>query len=149
MTWQCKKFNDLSTLELYKLMQLRSEVFVVEQNCVYLDADGKDEEAWHLFAQEEENIIACVRILAPGMSYKEPSIGRVCTHPKYRSKGLGKILMERSIDRTKELFPAQNIKIGAQVYLHNFYTELGFTKTSEMYLEDDIEHQEMLLRISN
>lgn len=148
MNWFCKKFNDLSVLELYLLMKLRSEVFVVEQNCVYLDADGKDENAWHLFAQDQDDIIACVRILGPGISYLEPAIGRVCTNKKYRGTGLGKELMERSITETKKFFFGQNIKIGAQIYLTKFYTDLGFVVSGDMYLEDGIEHQEMLLRVN-
>ncbi len=143
-TWQCKFFTELTTKELYGLMQLRSEVFVVEQDCVYLDADGKDENAWHLFALQNDKIVACVRILSPGVSYDAPSIGRVCTHMSVRNQKIGKELMQRSIEQTEELFPGQPIRIGAQLYLLKFYTELGFVQDSEVYLEDGIEHIEMV-----
>jgi ElaA protein len=126
-------------------MQLRNEVFVVEQNCVYQDADGKDDRSWHLMGWYENNLVAYCRILPPGLSFEEASIGRVVTSPKYRKNGCGRALMETAIQKTKEQFNCKEIKIGAQLYLINFYSSLGFKQTSEIYLEDGIEHIEMLL----
>lgn len=138
--------NELSTDELYSILKLRSEVFVVEQNCVYLDADGKDQDAWHLCGWlNNELLVAYTRLLAPGVSYPEASIGRVLTHPAHRKDGYGKILMQRSIEKTLAIFNVTDIKIGAQQYLTRFYSDLGFTVTSEPYMEDGIPHVEMLL----
>ena len=125
------------------MLQLRSDIFVVEQNCVYLDLDGKDEDAYHLFATEGENVIACTRILAPGVAYDAPSIGRVAVASSHRKTGLGKLLMDKSIELTEELYPDQPIELGAQLYLKKFYNELGFEQISDMYLEDGIEHIKM------
>ena len=104
MEWHCKKFSDLSVTELYQIMKLRSEVFVVEQNCVYLDADGKDKESYHFFAIDNDDITTYARLLPPGLSFKEPSIGRVLTALSHRRSGLGIILMKKSISKTQELF---------------------------------------------
>ena len=146
MTWSCKHFDELSTQELYDLLRLRSEVFVVEQDCVYLDLDGKDQKAWHLFATENDKIVACVRILATGASYPDAaSIGRVCSHLSVRKRAIGQDLMQRSIAKARALFPGEPIRIGAQLYLLKFYNTLGFAQSSEEYLEDGIPHIEMLL----
>lgn len=142
--WFCKKFSALEVNELYVIMQLRSEVFVVEQNCVYLDADGKDEKSYHFFAIEDNNIAAYARILPPGLSFKEASIGRVLTAPLYRRKGLGIILMEKCIEKTQEIFGVNTIKIGGQLYLKSFYENLGFKQCSDEYDEDGIPHIEMI-----
>ena len=146
VTWTCKKFNELSPAELYNILKLRSEVFVVEQNCVYLDTDGKDQDAWHLCGWlNDELLIAYARLLAPGVSYPEASIGRVVSSPAYRKDGYGKLLMQKAIENTCTIFSVTEIKIGAQQYLTTFYNNLGFTVTSEPYLEDGIPHVEMLL----
>lgn len=145
ITWTCKKMNELSSSELYAILKLRSEVFVVEQNCVYLDADGKDTEAYHLCGWlNNELLVAYSRLLAPGLSYAEASIGRVVTHAAYRKYGYGKTLMQKAIQNTCEIFNTNSIKIGAQQYLLEFYNSLGFTVTSETYIEDGIPHVEML-----
>jgi ElaA protein len=146
MEWRCKAFNELSPLEMYKILQLRSEVFVVEQNCVFLDMDNKDEECLHLMGFVNDDVAAYTRLVPPGYIYKEMSIGRVVTSPKYRSKGLGKELMQRSIAFCYEYFGNGPIKIGAQYYLLKFYTSLGFEVISDIYLEDGIEHVYMLLQ---
>jgi ElaA protein len=142
--WTYKHFSSLSTQELYIILSLRSEVFVVEQNCVYLDTDNKDADAWHLCGWQDEVLVAYVRILAPGVSYEEASIGRVLTNPAFRKNGYGVQLMNVAIEKTLQQFNVQKIKIGAQLYLQNFYSNLGFTQTSEVYMEDGIPHIEML-----
>ena len=142
--WTLKKFDSLSSLELYKIIQLRNEVFVVEQNCVYQDADNKDITSWHFMGWDNEKLVAYTRILPPGLSYTEPSIGRVVTSPAARGSGIGRELMLQSIEEAKKLFGHVPVKIGAQLYLQKFYTSLGFEQTSEIYLEDGIEHIEMV-----
>ena len=145
MNWILKKFDDLTSNELYALMQLRNEVFVVEQNCVYQDADNKDQPSYHLIGWQDDKLIAYTRILPPGVAYtEEPSIGRVVTSPSARGSGIGRELMEKSIEELYKLFGKKSIKIGAQLYLLKFYTSLGFQQTSSIYLEDNIEHVEMV-----
>ena len=143
--WRCKTFNDLSPLEMYKILQLRSEVFVVEQNCVFLDMDNKDEGSLHFAGYINDDIAAYTRLLPPGYIYEDMSIGRVVTSPKYRSKGLGKELMQRSINECYLHFGKGPVKIGAQYYLLKFYTSLGFKVAGDIYLEDGIEHVYMIL----
>ena len=145
LNWTYKHFTSLATQELYTILSLRSEVFVVEQNCVYLDTDNKDVDAWHLCGWENDTLVAYVRILAPGVSYEEASIGRVLTNPVFRKNGYGVELMNVAIEKTLQQFVLQKIKIGAQLYLLNFYSNLGFIQTSEVYMEDGIPHIEMLL----
>lgn len=142
--WTLKKFDDLSAIELYKIMQLRNEVFVVEQNCVYQDADNKDISSWQFMGWANEKLVAFTRLLPPGLAYEQASIGRVVTSPSARGSGIGKELMQRSIKEIKDLFGEVPIKIGAQLYLQKFYTSLGFVQTSEIYLEDGIKHIEMV-----
>ena len=149
MVWHCKPFDELSNHELYAILRLRNEVFVVEQNCPYQDADDKDQKSFHLMGFIGDDLAAYVRLLPPGISYKEPSIGRVVTSPKYRRSGAGKALMKKAIEECNRLFGVHPIKIGAQLYLKKFYGDLGFSQTSETYLEDDIEHIEMLRAIEN
>lgn len=138
-----KSFEDLSPAELYAIMQLRGEVFVVEQQCPYLDADGKDPFCFHLMIWDEDKLAAYARLLPKGLAYEQASIGRVVSSPAYRGKGAGKLLMQQAIAFCNELFGPGPIKIGAQLYLKRFYESLGFVKCSEMYLEDGIEHIEM------
>lgn len=145
INWNCKKFDDLSPHELYVIMQLRNEVFVVEQNCVYQDADNKDPYCHHLMGWRNDKLVAYTRLLPPGLAYAESSIGRVVTSPSARGGGIGRELMQKSIEQVDQLFGTASIKIGAQLYLHNFYTSLGFKQTSTVYLEDNIEHVEMIL----
>lgn len=147
ITWICKPFNILTTIELYKILQLRSEVFVVEQKCPYLDCDEKDQASFHFGAWENDKLLAYVRILPPDLVYTEPSIGRVCTSPSARSSGLGKELMKKSIEQTYNLFGQHPIRIGAQLYLLNFYQSFGFKQEGETYLEDFIEHIQMVKNI--
>ena len=147
INWTYKKFSDLNTAELYEILWLRSKVFVVEQNCVYLDNDFKDQESWHLCGWIENRLVAYVRILPQGLSYAEASIGRVLTHPDFRKQGLGIELMKVAINKTITQFNVNAIKISAQCYLLNFYTSLGFKICGEEYLEDDIPHIEMLFQL--
>jgi ElaA protein len=128
-------------------LQLRNEVFVVEQNCVYQDADDKDIKSHHLCGWNKNELVAYSRILPIGLAYeKYSSIGRVVSSPKYRGKGVGKELVAQSIVFTNQLYPASEIKIGAQLYLKKFYESFGFIKDGDEYLEDDIPHIPMLLK---
>ena len=145
LTWVFKKFDELRAAELYAIMQLRNEVFVVEQNCVYQDADDKDQRSWHLTGWDGDCLVAYTRIIPPGISYIVASIGRVVTSPKYRRTGIGRKLMEESISKAFSQFNGTEIKIGAQVYLTKFYRSLGFLQSSDQYLEDGITHIEMTL----
>lgn len=145
VSWQCKFFNELNADELYGIMKLRNEVFVVEQNCVFQDADGKDQYCFHLSGVMSNELVAYARLAPAGISYPCISIGRVITSPKYRKSGFGKALMAQAIEECFRLFGKQPIKIGAQSYLTGFYQNFGFRQTSEMYLEDNIPHLEMLL----
>lgn len=142
----CKKFYDLSLDELYEAMALRQDVFVVEQDCPYLDADGKDQPAWHLLGfNDQKQIIAYVRILEKGISYENyPSIGRVVTAQNTRGTGAGRLLMLEAIKCTNQLFPGEIVKISAQVYIKGFYESLGFETIGEEYLEDNIPHIAMV-----
>ncbi|MFY8126753.1 MAG: GNAT family N-acetyltransferase [Chitinophagaceae bacterium] len=143
--WQCKYFNDLTNLELYQILKLRSLVFVVEQNCVYQDIDDIDINCYHFFATNQNNeIVAYTRLIAPTVVYHEMSIGRVITHPNFRKLQLGKQLIANSILQCFKLFGKGAIKIGAQLYLKKFYEGFGFIKSSDIYLEDGIEHIKMI-----
>lgn len=138
-----KFFDDLSAHELYAIMRLRSEVFVLEQQCIYQDADNKDLSAYHLMIRDGDTLIAYARLLPPGISYEYMSIGRVISKQDYRRKGAGRLLMKEAIKACHELFGEGPIRIGAQLYLKKFYESFGFVQTGEVYLEDDIEHIEM------
>jgi ElaA protein len=144
MIWILKPFNELTPSELYKILQLRNEVFIVEQNCPYQDCDSKDIYAWHLMGMQEDKLIAYSRLLAPGISYSESSIGRVVSSPSARKTGMGKKLMLESIRQIKNLFNSGTIRIGAQLYLQKFYESFGFIKVGDIYLEDNIPHIIML-----
>ncbi|MFT3933875.1 MAG: GNAT family N-acetyltransferase [Chitinophagaceae bacterium] len=145
ITWSCKHFNELSAAELYAILQLRNEVFVVEQNCVFQDADNKDQLSYHLMAWREDKLVAYTRLVPPGVSYEEASIGRVVNALTVRGSGIGRELMQRSINACKELFGNKTIRIGAQLYLKAFYASLGFVPTGGIYPEDGIDHIQMLL----
>jgi len=144
MTWILKPFDDLTPKELYKILQLRNEVFIVEQNCPYQDLDNKDLKAFHLMGTQDQQLVAYSRLLAPGISYSESSIGRVVSSPAARKSGMGKKLMAESILQIRNLFQTDIIRIGAQLYLKNFYESFGFRQEGEPYLEDQIPHIIML-----
>lgn len=141
--WKIKSFEDLNTTELYNILKIRQEVFIVEQTCYYLDADGFDEQAIHIWAEQNGEIIAYCRIFNIGIKYKECSVGRVLTHPNYRQLRLGKKLIRIAIATIENRFSSEEIRISAQDYLLKFYTDLGFIATEKKYLEDDIPHTEM------
>lgn len=146
--WVLKKFDELSPEELYSILKLRSEVFVVEQNCVYLDMDGKDERCFHLCGYLSNDLVAYTRLLPPGLAYPYSSIGRVVTSPAVRRTGAGRLLMHESVKCVYDLFGPGPIKIGAQLYLKAFYESFGFIQSGDMYLEDGIEHIAMIKRVS-
>ncbi len=138
--FECSTFNELSPHHLYEILHLRNEVFVVEQNCVFQDADHKDQQAFHFMAFIDNDLAGYTRLLPKGLTYTEMSIGRVVTSPKYRKTGVGKELMKASIKKCYELFGEGPIKIGAQLYLKKFYESFGFEQIGEGYLEDCIPH---------
>ena len=145
ITWEIKKFDELSVHELYSILRLRSEVFVVEQNCVFQDADDKDQQCFHLMGWEEDKLLAYARIVPPEVIYKEPSIGRIVTSPASRRKGLGRQLMTESMKQTERLYSKIPIRIGAQQYLIPFYQSFGFVISGDPYMEDGIPHIEMIM----
>lgn len=142
--WILKPFESLTPAELYNMLRLRSEVFVVEQTCIFLDMDNKDQFCFHLLGYDGENLVASARLIAPGKVYNEMSIGRVVSSPAYRRSGAGRELMQVAIKKCYELFGDGPIKIGAQLYLKKFYESLGFTQSSDVYDEDGIDHIEMI-----
>ena len=148
VTWICRHFEQLTPAELYALLRLRSKVFVVEQQCIYLDMDDKDLHAWHVMGYINDELIATTRLLPKGISYPDYiSIGRVVNSEKLRGTGIGFELMQQSIDHCKAIFGDQPIKIGAQLYLKKFYESLGFRQVSEVYDEDGIDHIKMLREV--
>ena len=144
LLWELKNFEELNSFELYAILRLRSEVFVVEQNCVFLDMDEKDFYSHHLMGWRDKDLAAYSRLIAPGKIYNQMTIGRVVTSPKYRKIGIGKELLSVSIKKCYELFGEEEIKIGAQLYLKKFYSSFGFIQSSNIYDEDGIKHIEMI-----
>jgi len=144
VNWILKKFEELSIKEIYKILQMRNEVFVFEQECPYQDCDGKDEESYHLFLEYNGQILSYLRIIPKGISYDEISIGRVLVCKERRKKGLAREMMVIAIDFIKTKLNEKSIRISAQQYLVDFYKQLGFKEVSDIYLEDGIEHVEML-----
>ena len=145
ITWVCKYFNEITPDEIYAILRLRSEVFVVEQNCVFLDMDNKDQYCSHLMGSGADGLVGYSRIVPAGISYAESSIGRIVSSPAVRGRGIGRELMTKSIDILYTLHGKRDIRIGAQYYLLRFYESFGFVQKGEIYLEDGIEHIEMLL----
>lgn len=140
-----KEFKVLTPDEIYAILRLRSEVFVVEQQCIFLDADNKDQFCDHVMIQSPAgNLVGCSRLVPPGVIYREMSIGRVVTHPSVRGTGAGRALMERSLDFVFLRYGKGIVKIGAQYYLKRFYESFGFEQTGEIYDEDGIDHIHML-----
>ena len=148
MNTAIKKFRELSTEEIYNILKLRSEVFVVEQNCVYQDIDEKDKKATHIFIEKNNDIIAYTRIFKKGDYYEEnPSIGRVVVSKKERGKNFGKEIMLNSIEFIKKELEGKKIELSAQKYLDKFYKDLDFYSEGEDYLEDGIPHQRMFYNL--
>lgn len=144
LEWSCKEFPDISPGELYKILQLRVEVFIVEQQCIYQDCDDKDQQSLHLMGWDGSKLAAYARLLPPGLSYPSPSIGRVVISPSSRKDGYGRELMNHAIATVRSVYNTNTIIIGAQLYLKLFYSSLGFRQDSDIYLEDGIEHIKMI-----
>lgn len=146
ITFICLPFHQLSIYQLYELLKLRQEVFIVEQKCFYLDNDGRDLQGFHLMGMDrDEKLIAYARLLPLDVAYPDyASFGRIVTAPPFRGKMLGKKLMEEVMNQCRFLFPSQALKISAQSYLLRFYESFGFVKIGEEYLEDDIPHHAMV-----
>lgn len=145
-TWSCIPFGELTALQVYKILQLRSEVFVVEQECAYLDPDGMDLTVWHLLHCKDDQVLAYQRCIPPGVAYEGASaLGRVVVAADARGGNLGRELVQRGITFNREKWPDHPLRIGAQAYLEKFYSALGFQQCSEPYLEDGIPHIHMEL----
>ncbi|HST08271.1 MAG TPA: GNAT family N-acetyltransferase [Gemmatimonadaceae bacterium] len=146
--WQWSRFGELSTADLYAVVRLREAVFVVEQNCPYPDADGRDPSAWHLLGWSdragEGNLVAYARVFEAGVRYVEASMGRIVTSPEVRGTGLGRVLVEEGLRRLDSLARGQRVKIAAQERLEKFYAGFGFTPVSAPYDEDGIRHVDMI-----
>jgi len=146
MEYTYRAFDQLSVHQLYDLLQLRNEVFVIEQDCIYQDADGKDKQSFHLLAHMEDELVAYCRIVPEGISYEGYcSIGRVVNSKNHRGQGIGVALMKKAIEICQRQFE-HPIKLSGQCYLEKFYKDLGFEVVSEQYLEDDIPHYAMVYR---
>lgn len=144
VTWQWTRFAGLSGDDVYDMLALRSTIFVVEQDCVYLDPDGLDRQSWHLLGRDERGeLLAYVRVCDPGVKYGPPSIGRVVVAPSQRGTGLGHELIAEALRRCDETYPGQRNRIGAQAHLQGFYGRHGYVPVGETYLEDGIVHIDM------
>lgn len=143
--WLNTRFEALSATELYAVLQLRQDIFVVEQACVYRDLDGLDAHCWHMRHLQDAELLAYQRCLPPGLSYAESSLGRITVTAAARGTGLGRALVQRGIDFNRQQWPGAGIAIGAQAYLRDFYASLGFVASGEPYLEDGIFHLPMRL----
>ncbi len=146
LVWTWRRFESLSVDDVYDLLVLRSEIFVVEQGCVFLDADGADRSSWHLLgrdARDRSALAVYLRCIDPGVRYEEPSIGRVVVAERWRSQGFGRVLMNEGIARAGAVWPDSDIVIGAQYRLESFYRSLGFVTEGPTYLEDGIDHVKM------
>lgn len=145
--WYCKRFDELTVKELYSVLEARSTVFVVEQRCVYVDIDGRDEAARHLFARDvslpDAPLVAYARIFGPDAESNDARIGRVLTVSEFRDRGLGKTLMQKALQHVEMLWPDVPVRLNAQQYLRVFYESFGFSKVSGPYLEDGIPHLDM------
>lgn len=144
MTIEIKAFNELTLDSLYEVLQLRAEVFVVEQNCPYQDVDGKDQKAMHILGYHKEQLVAYTRVFKPGYYFDNASIGRVVVKENARQYGFGKDIMKASIAFIEDTLDLSTIELSAQTYLKKFYNDLGFQEIGEGYLEDDIPHIRMI-----
>lgn len=144
LNWEISAFDALSNNSLYRALQLRQEVFVVEQNCIYPELDGLDQDSIHMLCWRGTALLAYQRCLPPGLSYPESSLGRIVVAPAGRGQKLGRELVQRGIDLNTKAWPDRDIKIGAQTYLKSFYEGLGFIVVGEEYVEDGIAHIHML-----
>jgi ElaA protein len=142
--WRLLAFDDLRVAELYEVLRLRSEVFVVEQKCIYQDIDGMDRQAMHLLGVQDGELVAYARCFAPGVKFVEASIGRVLVQSSRRSAGLGHALMEQAVLAITQVWGPQAVRIGAQTQLAGFYVQHGFVDVDKPFMEDGIPHLEML-----
>ena len=145
-TWQTLSFNDLTKQQLYDLLKLRQDVFVIEQTCIYPDLDEKDQRAFHVLGYVDDKLAAYARVFDAGDYFEAPSFGRITTAMDFRKQGLGKQLVEETLKSMKARWPGKAYKISAQCYLINFYREFGFEQKGEEYLEDGIPHVAMWFR---
>ncbi|KKB64055.1 hypothetical protein WM40_08390 [Robbsia andropogonis] len=145
--WYCKRFDEMTVEELYGVLEARSTVFVVEQRCVYMDIDGRDRKAWHLFALDtslpDAPLVAYARLFGPDDESTDARIGRVLTVSEFRDRGLGKTLMQKALQHVQDVWPGVPVRLNAQQYLRAFYESFGFSKVSGPYLEDGIPHLDM------
>lgn len=144
LSWEWKRFDQLTADEVYTILCVRQQVFVLEQECLYLDADGKDRQSFHLMGFDGDELVAYARILDAGVSYPEVSMGRILTTEKARGSGAGIELMEVGLQQIQDHYGNVPIRISAQTYLLQFYQKFGFESTGKEYLEDEIPHTEML-----
>lgn len=144
LVFQWKQLDDLSTRELYTIIQAREAVFVVEQACAYQEADGLDVHSWHLSVLKDGELAAYARVVEPGLKYEQPAIGRVLTLAKFRSLKIGYALVAEAIRFTEDRYPGAGIRIGAQAHLQKFYGSLGFEPVGDVYDEDGIPHIDMI-----
>ncbi|MDW3095623.1 MAG: GNAT family N-acetyltransferase [Gammaproteobacteria bacterium] len=146
LEWKCKRFDQLSNNQLYELLKLRVDIFVVEQTCVYTELDEKDRlpDTYHLMAYDNNQLVAYARLLSADTSYSDCSIGRFLVESTWRHQGIGSLLMQKCLEQITILWPENDIRISAQVYLKEFYESFEFYQVSEPYLEDGIPHLEML-----
>jgi len=145
INWQWRKFEELSPTEMQAMFALRREVFIIEQDCMYQDIDGKDDQAYHLLAWQDIKLIATLRVFESYPEYQNNvSIGRVCTHLSVRKDGVGRELVKKALQFIQGKFPSKKIQIGAQLYLKNFYGNFGFKQISDIYDDDGIDHILML-----
>ncbi|MGD7008888.1 GNAT family N-acetyltransferase [Metabacillus sp. 84] len=147
MSWQLKAFSELTAIELYEILKERTNVFVVEQNCPYLETDGKDFVSLHLYRKMDGVIVAYARLLPPGVSFEEASIGRVLMHADYRRQGLAAELLAKALDVIVREKKEKAVKIQAQEYLKGFYESFGFRTVTGCYMEDGIPHINMVLQV--
>jgi ElaA protein len=151
LRWQWTRFDALSLQDLYDALRLRAEVFVLEQNCPYLDVDGVDQHSWHLLGRLAQpfgelpagQLAAYLRMVDPGVKYPEPSMGRVVNDPRLRGQGVGRLLVGEAMRRGDQVWPGLGNRISAQAHLAKLYGEFGYTPVGEPYLEDNIPHHEM------
>ncbi|MEW5740639.1 MAG: GNAT family N-acetyltransferase [Myxococcota bacterium] len=144
VSWEWLPFDALTPRQVHDVLQLRERVFIVEQKCAYLDADGADPKCWHGLGTQGGVLVATARLVPPGLKFVEPAIGRVVTAPEVRRSGVGRALMLEALAQVRRLWPGQPVRIGAQRYLERFYSSLGFRPVGDEYDEDGIPHIEML-----
>jgi ElaA protein len=145
LEWQWCRLDELSSEQVYAVLEARVAIFVVEQNCAYQDLDGLDAAAGHLIAWSGKEVAGYLRVLGPGTRFDNPSIGRIITTKPFRGSGLGREVVAKGLEHTRMRYPGQPVRISAQQYLEKFYRDFGFVTVSEPYLEDGIPHVEMVL----